>query len=82
MKIEILGPGCKKCRDLAAHATEAADELGLEYELVHVTELSEFLRRGMMLPPALWIDGRKVVQGRSSSKEELVALLQEGAAAR
>lgn len=80
MKIEILGTGCAKCNLLERTAKTAADSLGLTYELTHVTDLREFVRRGVMLTPAMSVDGTVVVAGRVPSESELRKILQQAAA--
>lgn len=57
MKIEILGTGCSKCKSLEENARAAADKLGLEYELEKVTSIAEITKRGVMMTPALIVEG-------------------------
>jgi small redox-active disulfide protein 2 len=75
MKIEILGTGCAKCEKLAAKAEAAARNLGLEYELVKVKELSEITRRGVVFTPALAVDGEVKVAGKVPDDAEITRLL-------
>jgi len=75
MKIEILGTGCAKCESLAANAKAAADKLGIEYELCKVTDLNEIMKRGVMLTPALAIDGKVEVSGKLAGEAEITTLL-------
>lgn len=49
MKIEILGTGCPKCNMLESAAKSAADKLGLSYEIDHVKDINEFIKRGIMM---------------------------------
>jgi small redox-active disulfide protein 2 len=74
--IKILGPGCAKCKQLAANAQAAADELGAEYELEKVTEISEIMRHGVMLTPGLVVDGEVRSSGKVLSVEQIKAMLQ------
>ncbi len=76
-KIQILGTDCPKCRLLAEIVERAARELGLRYELQKVTDLSEILRFGVMVPPALVVDGSVRVSGRVPSLEETKKLLSD-----
>lgn len=63
MKIQIFGTGCPKCRQLEANARAAAEKLGIEAEVVKVNDINEIVAAGVMLTPALAIDGNvKVVQ--------------------
>jgi len=75
MKIEVLGTGCPKCDKLEAAARAAADKLGVAYEIRHVRDIGEILARGVLLTPALAVDGKVVVSGRVPTGEELTALL-------
>ena len=74
-KIRILGTGCPKCKQLAANAEAAARELGVEYELVKVTDVNEIVRFGIMMTPALVIDGDVKSAGEVLSVEEIKDLL-------
>ena len=56
-KIQILGTGCGKCRQLESNTREAADALGIDYELEKVTDMMRFADFGVMITPALVVDG-------------------------
>ena len=79
MKIEILGTGCPKCQTLAANAKAAADKLGAPYELVKVTQINDIMQRGVMLTPALAIDGQVKVVGKVASEAEITTFLANAA---
>lgn len=74
-KLQILGIGCSKCRKLAENAEAAARALGLEYELAKVTDLAEIAAFGVMMTPALAVDGEVKVVGKVPSPEALKPLL-------
>ena len=74
-KIQILGTGCPKCRKLAANAEAAAKELGIEYELEKVTQINEIMKFGVMVTPALAIDGQVKVTGKVASTDEIKEML-------
>ncbi len=74
-KIQILGPGCARCRQLAAVTQQVADRLGLLYELEKVTDVMRFADFGVMSTPALVVDGKVVVSGRVPSALEIERLL-------
>ena len=74
-KLQILGTGCPKCRQLAANAEEAAKALGIEYELIKVTDINEIMQFGVMLTPALAVDGAIKVVGKVPSPDEIKAML-------
>lgn len=75
MKIEILGTGCPKCTALAANAEKAAKTLGVPYELSKVTQLSDIMKRGVMMTPALAINGEVKSAGKVLSEAEITTLL-------
>ena len=75
MKIEILGTGCARCNALEAAVRQAADQLGLDYELVHVKEIAKFASYGVMMTPALVVDGQVKASGKLPSPSELPSLL-------
>jgi small redox-active disulfide protein 2 len=74
-KIQILGTGCPKCKKLAQHAEAAANELGIEYELEKVTDINEIMKFGVMLTPALVIDGAVKVAGKVASPADIKDML-------
>jgi small redox-active disulfide protein 2 len=73
--IEILGPGCAKCEMLAKHAEEAAKALGIEYAVIKLKDPSAWARYGVMMTPALVVDGQVKLQGRVLSAEKLKELI-------
>lgn len=75
MKIQILGTGCPKCRKLAENAEAAARALGLEYELVKVTDINAIMAFGVMMTPALAVDGVVKVVGKVPAAEDIQKLL-------
>ena len=74
-KIQILGTGCPKCNKLAENAKAAAKELGLEFEIEKVTDINEIMKFGVMVTPALAIDGQVKVIGKVISTEEIKKML-------
>ncbi|MBU1260526.1 MAG: TM0996/MTH895 family glutaredoxin-like protein [Planctomycetes bacterium] len=74
-KIQILGTGCQKCTKLADLTRQAADELGIEYELEKVTKISDILKFGVMVTPALVIDGKVEVSGKVPNIEEVKKMI-------
>ena len=77
MKIQILGSGCPKCRQLADNAAEAVKDLALGCEIEKVTDMNAIVDFGVMMTPALAIDGEVKFSGRVASSEEIKGLLQE-----
>ena len=75
MKIQVLGTGCQKCTKLAEIAEAAAAELGLDFELEKITDINQIMDFGVMLTPALVIDGEVKMVGKVPSSDELKKLL-------
>jgi small redox-active disulfide protein 2 len=75
-KIEILGTGCPKCKQQAANAELAAQELGIEVELVKVTDINEIMKFGVMMTPAIVVDGVVKASGKVVGTEDIKAWLQ------
>ena len=73
--LQILGPGCPRCSALAAAAEKVARELGIEFELEKVTDIEAIMDFGVMMTPALVVDGEVKVVGRIPSADELRQLL-------
>jgi small redox-active disulfide protein 2 len=74
-KLQILGPGCPKCLELARRTEEAAKSLGRDYELTKVTELNQIMSFGVLMTPALVVDGQVKTVGTLPSVEEIKKLL-------
>jgi small redox-active disulfide protein 2 len=76
-KIEILGTGCAKCKRLYANAEQAVKDLKITAEVIKVEDLDEIVERGVMLTPALFINGELVAEGRVPCVEEIIGMLKE-----
>lgn len=74
-KLQILGTGCAKCNNLAEVTKKAADELGLDYEIEKVTDMMRFADFGVMITPALVVDGVVKLSGKVPSLEQAKELL-------
>ncbi|MCD4708148.1 MAG: thioredoxin family protein [Candidatus Sabulitectum sp.] len=75
IKIQVLGTGCPKCKKMAEVAENAALELGIEYELEKVTDLNQILSFGVMITPALAVDGVVKVSGKVPSPGDIKKML-------
>lgn len=75
MKIQILGTGCTKCEKLAELADKVAKDLNLNYELVKITDITEIASFGVMITPALAIDGEVKVLGKIPNADEMKKIL-------
>ena len=74
-KVQVLGPGCPKCVELAKRTEQAAKALGGDYEVEKVSELSKIMAFGVMTTPALVVDGKVKVVGQVPSVEELKKMI-------
>lgn len=75
MKIQILGTGCPKCKQLEANARAAVDELGLECEFEKVSDINEIMKFGIMMTPGLAVDGLVKSAGKLLSVEDIKKML-------
>lgn len=71
MKIEILGTGCPKCKKLTELTEEVVNETGISAEVVKVTDINDIMNYGVMITPALVIEGEVKVAGRIPDKKEI-----------
>ena len=76
-KIEVLGTGCTKCKRLFANVEQAVKELKIAIEVVKVEDLDAIVESGVMLTPALLINGEVVAEGRVPDVNEIKSLLTE-----
>ena len=75
MKIQILGPGCPECRRLAENVAQAVRALGLACTIEKVTEIDDILALGVMMPPALVVNGKVVAIGQVPGVAKIEKLL-------
>ena len=78
MKLQILGTGCPKCRALETNTKAAVSELGLEAEIEKVTDIESIMAMGVMMTPALAIDGIVRSVGRVLTKDQVISYLGGG----
>ncbi|WP_291329549.1 thioredoxin family protein [Desulfovibrio sp. UCD-KL4C] len=72
MKVQVLGPGCAKCKKVEKIVREVIDEAGIEAEVVKVSDFQEIASFGVFSTPAVAIDGDVKVVGRVPSKDEIL----------
>jgi len=75
MKIQVLGTGCAKCKQLTANTVAAVEELGLGVPVEKVEDLREIMKFKVMSTPALAVDGRVLSAGKLLTPGEVKALL-------
>ena len=76
-KIQILGTGCVKCEKLFENAKKAVDECGAECELEKISDIEKIVDMGVMMTPALVIDGEIKTVGKVLSSEDILAILKD-----
>ena len=74
--IQILGTGCSKCKQLQANAEQAIGELGVEAAIEKVQDINQIVEYGVMMTPALAIDGQVKFAGKVASVEEIKSVFQ------
>jgi small redox-active disulfide protein 2 len=76
MKIEILGSGCAKCKSVEKLVRNIVEELGIQADIIKIEDLQEIVNRGIMMTPAVFINGEAKIVGRVPTADELKKLLQ------
>lgn len=76
MKIQILGSGCPKCRQLEENARQAVAKLGITAEFEKVSNIDDIMNMGVMMAPALAIDGKVKEMGKVLSPESIMQIIQ------
>ncbi len=74
-KIEILGTGCPKCKKLTEQTRQAAGEIGLDCNIEKVEDIQKIMAYGVMMTPALVVDGKVMITGKVPSVDELKKLI-------
>ena len=74
-KLQVLGTGCPKCKRLAELTEAAAKDLGIEYEVEKVTDINKIMEFGVMMTPALAVDGQVKLVGKVPSAEEIKKMI-------
>jgi len=77
MKIEVFGTGCAKCKRLEKNVNEALDQAGIKAEVVKIEDIDAITDRGIMVTPALAIDGLVRFMGKVPPVVELIEMLKE-----
>jgi len=77
MTLQILGAGCPKCKTLEAKTAEAVTRLNLQAEIVKITDFDEIMNMGVMMTPALAIDGEVKSTGKVLTSDQIISIIQE-----
>jgi small redox-active disulfide protein 2 len=75
MDIKILGSGCAKCKKLEQSAREAVAELGIDASVTKVEDIMEIMNYGIATTPAIVVDGKVLLKGRTASTSEIKKIL-------
>ena len=75
MRIQVLGTGCPKCKQLTVNAEQAIQELGISAEVEKVTDIKEIMKFGVMFTPGLAVDGQVKSSGKVLSVEEIKKII-------
>lgn len=78
MKVQILGPGCPNCKLLEQRAREAIAESGISAEIEKITDIDAIMEMGVMMTPALAIDGEVKRAGKVLAKSQIIEILKGG----
>ena len=74
-KLQVLGTGCPKCKKLAENTEAAAKALGIEYKIEKVTDINEIMKFGVMITPALAVDGQVKMVGKVPSPADIEKMI-------
>ena len=80
MKIQVLGTGCAKCKQLTVNAEKAVAQLGLKVPVEKVEDIREIMKFGVMSTPALVLDAKVEASGRIPPTSEIVTWITDAAA--
>lgn len=75
IKIEVLGTGCARCKNLLKNVEKAVSESGVNAEIIKIDSIQEIMDRGAMMTPGLYIDGEAKAMGRVPSPDEIKKML-------
>jgi len=75
MKIEVVGPGCPRCKATEKSVNEAVKELGIAAEVTHIYDMGEIAKRGVVFTPAIIVDGQIKTSGKIPTVDEIKKIL-------
>ena len=77
LKIEMFGAGCPKCKKTEELFMKALSEMNVAADFSHVKDMNEMIKRGVMFTPAVFINDKKVIEGRAPTEAEVAKLIKE-----
>lgn len=76
-EIKVLGPGCSKCQELMTQTQKAIEELGIECSVEKISDIQQIINYGVMITPALVIDGQVKVTGKVPSLNDIKKMIEQ-----
>ncbi len=77
MKIQVLGSGCKKCKELYERTQKAVESIGLDTQVEYITDVQKIVEMGVMSSPALAIDGKPIIVGTLPEIEKIKQVISD-----
>ena len=77
MKIKVVGPGCARCKANFDVVKKVVEKEGLDVELEYVTDMNEAIELGVVATPAVWVDGKVVIQGKIPKESEILEIIKK-----
>jgi len=75
MKVEILGPGCGRCFATEEVVRKVLKKLGIKAEIVHVNDMNKIIEYGVMMTPAVAIDGEVKIEGKVPTENDVEKII-------
>ena len=76
MEIKVLGSGCANCKKLHENVSRAVSEMGLQADVLYITDLKEIAKSGLLRTPGLIVDNVSISYGRVLTTEETKRLIE------
>lgn len=77
MKVKVIGPGCPRCKATYEIVKKVVEKEGLDVEIEYVTDMNEAINLGVVATPAVWIDGKVVIQGKIPKESEILGFIKK-----
>ncbi|AGK60840.1 small redox-active disulfide protein 2 [Archaeoglobus sulfaticallidus PM70-1] len=77
MKIKVLGPGCPRCKATYEVVKKVVEKERTDADIEYVTDMSEATKFGVLVTPAVWVDGEIVIQGKIPSESEILKFIKK-----
>jgi small redox-active disulfide protein 2 len=77
VKIKVVGPGCARCKATFDVVKKVVEKEGLDVELEYVTDMNEAIELGVVATPAVWVDGKVVIQGKIPKESEILEIIKK-----